>query len=269
VPSQPISLGKFESVASRSDAFTVSHDTEADATGLLWSVGGGGAAGFRLSNDPVTPQFVASTSPDGVNPSPFNDFILHNSKRNGNVLLITEEDYVDTDETPPGGCRGQGKFETWSLANMTPGGITPLDTWSTELNGFLFGGPPDSKAPVTVNCSSHWFEASKDIAAVGWYEQGTRFLDVSNPRKIRQVAYYIPANGSTWAAYWPPTDPSRSIVYTTDAYLGVDVLKIARKSKNADMETLVAPIPNEWWGDTPLFTYTPSARWTYFCPRLP
>jgi hypothetical protein len=152
---------------------------------------------------------------------------------------------------------------------MTPGGITPLDTWSTELNGFLFGGPPDSKAPVTVNCSSHWFEASKDIAAVGWYEQGTRFLDVSSPRKIRQVGYYIPANGSTWAAYWSPTDPSRSIVYTTDAYLGVDVLKVARKSKNSDMETLVAPIPNEWWGETPLFTYTPSARWTYFCPRLP
>jgi hypothetical protein len=269
VPSQPRSLGKFESVASRSDAFMVSHDTEADSTGMLWSVGGGGAAGYRLSNDPLNPQFVASTSPDGVNPSPFNDFILHNSKRNGNVLLITEEDYVDTDETPPGGCRGQGKFETWSLANMTPGGITPLDTWSTELNGFLFQGSPDSKAPVTVNCSSHWFEASKDIAAVGWYEQGTRFLDVSNPRKIRQVGYYIPANGSTWAAYWSPTDPSRSIVYTTDAYLGVDVLKIARKSKNADMETLVAPIPNEWWGDTPLFTYTPSARWTYFCPRLP
>jgi hypothetical protein len=120
-----------------------------------------------------------------------------------------------------------------------------------------------------VNCSSHWFDSRKDLVAVGWYEQGTRFLDASNPRKIRQVGYYIPANGSTWAAYWSPTDPTHRIVYTADAYLGVDVLKIARKDRNADMETLVAPIPDEWWGETLRFTYTPSARWTYFCPRLP
>ncbi|HEV8420005.1 MAG TPA: hypothetical protein VGR13_01475, partial [Actinomycetota bacterium] len=99
IPSQPRSLGKFESVASRSDAFMVTHDTEADPKGMLWSVGGGGAAGYRLTADPLNPEFVASTSPDGINPSPFNDFILHNSQRNGNVLLITEEDYVDTDET--------------------------------------------------------------------------------------------------------------------------------------------------------------------------
>jgi hypothetical protein len=270
VPAQPRSLGKFESVASRSDAFTVTHDTEADGTGILWSVGGGGAAGYRLTNDALNPQLVASTSPDGINPSPFNDFILHNSQRNGNVLLITEEDYIDTDETPPGGCRGQGKFETWSLADMRPEGITPLDTWSTELNGFLFGpGSEDSKAPVTVNCSSHWFDSRKHLTAVGWYEQGTRFLDVSNPRKIRQVGYYIPANGSTWAAYWSPTDPSHSIVYTADAYMGVDVLRIARPYRNSDMQTLVAPIPDVWWGDVRRFTYTPSARWTYFCPRLP
>jgi len=267
-PSQPRSLGKFESVASLSDAFKVTHDTERDATGLLWSVGGGGGAGYRLTADPLRPQLVASTSADGVNPSPFNDFILHNSQRRGNTLLVTEEDYVDTDETPPGGCRGQGKFETWSLANMTPGGITPLDTWSTELNGFLFGGSPDSKAPVTVNCSSHWFDEYRGIAAVGWYEQGTRFLDVSNPRRIRQIGYYIPANGSTWAAYWSPTDPTHTIVYTADAYLGVDVLKIDRKDRSADMETLVAPIPQAWWGDATSFTYTPSTQWSYFCPRL-
>ena len=40
--------------------------------------------------------------PPAVNPSPYNDFILHNSKRNGNTLLITEEDYIDTDEVAAG-----------------------------------------------------------------------------------------------------------------------------------------------------------------------
>jgi hypothetical protein len=266
-PSNPRSLGKFESVASRSDAFRVSHDTERDSKGLLWNVGGGGAAGYKLTANPLAPQLVASTSAAGTNPSPYNDFILHNSQRRGNVLLVTEEDYVDTSETPPGGCRGQGKFETWSLARMAPGAITPIDTWQTELNGLLFGGSPDSKAPVTVNCSSHWFDTVGGIAAVGWYEQGTRFLDVSKPGNIRQVGYYLPANGSTWAAYWSPTDPSHSIVYTADAYLGVEVLKINRKASNSDMPTLTAPIPQSWYGDTGL-TYNPSVVWQFSCPRL-
>jgi hypothetical protein len=41
VPSAPRSLGKFESAASLSDAFKVTHDTELDSTGTVWPVGGG------------------------------------------------------------------------------------------------------------------------------------------------------------------------------------------------------------------------------------
>ena len=266
-PAAPKSLGKFVSVASDSDNFRVTHDTERDSKGLLWSVGGGGAAAYQLTAKPLAPKLVASTTRGGANPSPYNDFILHNSQRRGNTLLITEEDYVDTDEVPPGSCHGQGKFETWSLSRMAPGAIKPLDTWQTELNGVLFGGSADSKAPVTVNCSSHWFDTVGNIAAVGWYEQGTRFLDVSKPGTIRQVGYYLPANGSTWAAYWSPTDPSHSIVYTADAYLGVEVLKIARKSTNAEMATLKAPIPNSWYGEGGL-PYEASSVWRFSCPRL-
>jgi hypothetical protein len=256
-PAAPRSLGKFESVASRSDAFRVSHDTERDSRGVLWSVGGGGAAGYQLTADPLAPRLVSSTGAAAVNPSPYNDFILHNSKRNGNTLLITEEDYIDTDEVPPGGCRGQGKFETWSIA-MRLGGLTPLDTWMTEMNG------SDSKAAATINCSSHWFDVSRDLVAVGWYEQGTRFLDVHDPRNIRQVGFYLPANGSTWAAYWSPTDPSRSIVYTADAYLGVDVLRIDRKADLSTMQTLTAPIPASWFTGAP--SYLPSDTWQFACP---
>ena len=41
-----------------------------------------------------------------------------------------------------------------------------------------------------------------------------RFLDYRTPTDVVQVGYYIPANGSTWAAYWSPTDPKGEIVYT-------------------------------------------------------
>ena len=268
VPSAPRSLGKFESAASLSDAFKVTHDTELDSTGTLWSVGGGGAAGYRLTADPLAPRLLATTGTAGRNPSPYNDFILHNSQRRSKTLLVTEEDYIDTDEVPPGGCRGQGKFETWDLSRLGSGEIAPLGTWETELNGMFTGGAVDSKAPVTVNCSSHWFDAKDGVAAVGWYEQGVRFLDYRTPTDIAQVGYYIPANGSTWAAYWSPTDANGEIVYTTDAYRGIDVLKIDNGGLAG--KKVKAPVPNSWFGSPTLdsASFQPSPSFGFMCTVL-
>jgi hypothetical protein len=268
VPAAPRSLGKFESAASMSDAFKVTHDTELDSTGTAWSVGGGGAAGYRLTADPLAPQLLGTTGTAGRNPSPYNDFILHNSQRRGKTLLVTEEDYIDTDEVPPGGCRGQGKFETWDLSRLSKGAITPLGTWETELNGMFTGGAVDSKAPVTVNCSSHWFDAKGGVAAVGWYEQGVRFLDYRTPTQITQVGYYIPPDGSTWAAYWSPTDPNGEIVYTADAYRGVDVLKI--DSGGLTGKKVTAPVRDEWFGSPAAdsASFQPHPDYGFMCPLL-
>src|SRR5215203_108983 len=270
LPSAPRSLGKFASAASQSDAFRVTHDTELDSTGTVWNVGGGGAAGYKLTADPLAPQLLGTTGEAGRNPSPYNDFILHNSQRRGKTLLITEEDYIDTDEVPPGGCRGQGKFETWDLSGLKSGAITPQDTWETELNGMFTGGSVDSKAPVTVNCSSHWFDAQNSVAAVGWYEQGVRFLNYRTPTDIQQVGYYIPANGSTWAAYWSPTDPNGEIVYTADAYRGVDVLKIDGGGANG--KKVKAPVRSEWFGSEATGSLSTSFQshptFGFICPVL-
>jgi hypothetical protein len=266
VPSAPRSLGKFESAASKSPSFRITHDTELDSTGTVWSVGGGGAAGYRVTANPLAPQLLGTTGAAGANPSPYNDFILHNSQRRGKTLLVTEEDYVDTDEIPPGGCRGQGKFETWDLSRLNKGEITPLGTWETELNGMFTGGAVDSKAPVTVNCSSHWFDAKDGIAAVGWYEQGVRFLDYRTPTDIKQVGYYIPANGSTWAAYWSPTDPNGEIVYTADAYRGVDVVRIDGGGRTA--KKVKAPVPQGWFGTATSVNFQPHPVYGFMCPVL-
>jgi len=267
-PTAPRSLGKFESAASNSAAFRVSHDTERDSTGTVWNVGGGGAAAYKLTSDPLAPKLLATTGAAGANPSPYNDFILHNSQRRGQTLLITEEDYIDTDEVPPGGCRGQGKFETWDTSGLGTGSIRPMDTWETELNGMFTGGAVDSKAPVTVNCSSHWFDAKSGVAAVGWYEQGVRFLDYRTPTDIKQVGYYIPADGSTWAAYWSPTDTTGQIVYTADAYRGVDVLRIDNGGLTG--KKVAAPVPGSWFGSPTLdsTTFAPGPTFGFVCPVL-
>jgi hypothetical protein len=271
-PKAPHSLGKFFSAAADSPDFTVSHDTELDSTGTVWNVGGGGAAAYRLTTSPLNPQLLATTGDAGRNPSPYNDFILHNSQRRGNTLLVTEEDYIDTDEVPPGGCRGQGKFETWDISNLSSGAITPQDTWETELNGMFTSGAVDSKAPVTVNCSSHWFDSKGGVAAIGWYEQGVRFLDYRDPADLEQVGYYIPANGSTWAAYWSPTDKKGEVVYTADAYRGVDVLKI--DSGGTTGKKVRAPVRSEWFGTqaSPTSSFSASFQshpiFGFVCPVL-
>jgi hypothetical protein len=268
LPSAPRSLGKFESAASMSDAFKVSHDTELDSTGTVWNVGGGGAAGYQLTDNPLAPKLLGTTGDAGRNLSPYNDFILHNSQRRGDTLLVTEEDYIDTDETPPGGCRGQGKFETWDTSDLANGNITPRDTWETELNGMFTSGAADSKAPVTVNCSSHWFDSKDGVAAVAWYEQGVRFLDYSDAADIKQVGYYIPANGSTWAAYWSPTDPNGEIAYTADAYRGVDVVKI--DGGGHDGAKVTAPVSSKWFGSptADAAAFQPSRTFGFVCPVL-
>jgi hypothetical protein len=53
-------------------------------------------------------------------------------------------------------------------------------------------------------------------------------------------------------------------VYTADAYLGVDVLRIDRKADLAAMPSLTAPIPASWF--TTVQTYVPSDTWQFACP---
>ena len=113
---------------------------------------------------------------------------------------------------------------------------------------------------------AHWFDAKDGIAAVGWYEQGVRFLDYRRPAEITQVGYYIPANGSTWAAYWSPTDPAGEIVYTADAYRGVDVLRIDGGGRLG--KKVKAPVRDEWIGGAAAdaASFQPHPQYGFMCP---
>lgn len=65
-----------------------------------------------------------------------------------------------------------------------------------------------------------------NILVEGWYGQGTRFIDISDPEHPKQVGYFrIPAGdanvtpGSASAPYW-----HNGLVYVADYNRGVDVL---------------------------------------------
>jgi len=58
------------------------------------------------------------------------------------------------------------------------------------------------------------------VLAYAFYGQGTRFLDVTDPKDIRQVGYYRPNGASTWAPYF-----HGGLVYVADNSRGVDIVR--------------------------------------------
>jgi hypothetical protein len=251
------------------------HDVQVDGDGLAWIVGGGGTAAYDVS-DPLHPRMVMRTDenirnsgqlgfpgPDpvfgigGKGETPI-DLIHHDSLRfhkkskggfepkagktypaggTGKVVGIVEEDY-----TRPT-CEGAGSFQTWGITDKrTSTGakkLVLLDLFQTELEALVNGR---GWAPVTGLCSAHYFDERDGLVAGGWYEEGTRFLDVSDPAGIRQVGYWVPTKGETWSVLFSPTDPTGSIVYALDFARGIDVLRFDR----GDQRTRKAAVRRTW-----------------------
>jgi hypothetical protein len=237
-PARPRHLGSFTVPGG---GFT--HDVTVDTSGIAWVAGEDGTFGYDVATltDPLAPRVVFRTDdrvvntgnsgpaldPGDANGSPL-DFLHHNSLRTGrDVLAVTEEDYLRP------GCNGQGSFQTWKVTGARNADGTQrlslLDLWTTELNELQRGDGRSNPLglPTTVNCSAHWFDEDRGIVAQGWYDQGVRFLDMRDPRDIKQVGYYVTA-GTFWAAYYAPTDPAGEIVYALDTAGGIDVLRIDR-----------------------------------------
>jgi hypothetical protein len=84
------------------------------------------------------------------------------------------------------------------------------------------------------DCSAHWFTVKGNIVALGNYEQGTRFVDISDPTNPQQVGWFrVPAvaavpgvspeilSSDTAGSYW-----HGKYVYVADYQRGIDIIKI-------------------------------------------
>jgi len=205
-----------------------------------------------------------------------NDFIHHNSWRPnatefesrkdqhlkkkgvkaGETVLITEEDIWSraSQATTKGGCETQGSFQTWQLKQLKTTEfeqptLTHLDSFTTEFNELL---AKEDDLPNGVDliptqgfCSSHYFDEQDGLVAVGWYEQGTRLLDTSDPTNIKQVGYFMAPDSVVWASYWSPTDPS--IVYVMDHQRGIDVLRVGSAALRHKAKRVRAPAIPRWF----------------------
>jgi hypothetical protein len=226
--------------ADPNDVFTTGagHKWNFDAAGYGLHTGSGGTAMFDVQ-DPANPKLVTTTDFSGGT-AEWNDFIHHNSDRpnaekfapgtppsvdNGNVLLVTEEDYENTD------CRTAGSFQTWHVEKLdgSPAKITKLD----KINPVDVG--EGVALPHLAFCSAHWFDFHPSgIVAQGYYEGGLRLIDVRDPKDITEYGYFASGLSEVWDAYWVPVRNSKgvatggktNIVYTADLVRGMDVFTV-------------------------------------------
>lgn len=130
-------------------------------------------------------------------------------------------------ETGSGGCADEeaGAFMTWDTKNWQK---TKTFRMVDEYR------PPDTLPheggfPTSTYCT-HWFTTRPGYrnggdVAMGWYEHGTRFLNVSRQGRIAEKGWFLPAGTSSSAAYWVTND----VLYVIDYQRGLDVVRFHDK----------------------------------------
>jgi hypothetical protein len=180
--------------------------------------------------------------------------------KKGDLLLGTEE-WFGSDPATAGSnaCRDEGKFTISSLKGSYNGEgwkSTPEKPFRMEAVGSW--APADNEGTVydLDDCSAHYFDVDGALVSYAWYEQGTRFLDISDPENPIQIAYYRPDGGNVWASY-----KHGDYVYTADSARGVDVLKFTNGVKAASKRTKEVHAPRMSKAQQE-FAKAQSVKWT-------
>ncbi len=217
------------------------HDVQVDAQGVAWVSGSGAVKGYWVTGTHVNAQTGRTQRATGCDPVPYagggtdlgslkgRGGVMHNSyhpRYLRNTVLATEE-VTGSD------CRGSGKLAAYDLGN-TYGGAGFRSTPDRKFRMTLLGTwTPERQVGASGCASAHYFTDRGDgLLAAAFYNQGTRLLDVRDPRHIRQVGFYRPNDANTWAAYWRPG----GYVFVADFARGVDILKVGAVSN-----TVAAP----------------------------
>ena len=261
-PASPVAYPTDPVDLFRRDGFTAySHDVQVDDAGIAWVSGDGGTRGYHTSGvhwDSFDQRIRRATPLD---PIPYGGGGLpekyvgdttggfeHNAwrpvgrkapdgdsrYRRGELLLATEEDFGPAED----GCKNRGQFtisslkgsydgQAWRSRPGNPFRLEVVGSWNPfkKEGSRPKGGPYDPNANF---CSAHYFDVDGNTVSYAWYGEGTRFLDISDPEKPTQFAYWRPDDGIVWASYM-----HEGYIYTADRSRGVDVLKLTGGAKAA------------------------------------
>jgi hypothetical protein len=253
-PAHPVDCPHFIDLNNHNGLTGYDHVADVDAMGVAWVAGSGHIRGYWTQGqhlDPVTGEVRTATACD---PIPYGGGsvnegllagqggIMHNSSRNlnlsvdgrrGDVLAATEEVTVTN-------CKTSGRFVTYDLGGSYAGQswtaagkdykVRRLDTWTPQ------------NQPGSSGCdSSHWFTDRGDgLIAIAFYSQGTRLLDISDPRHIREAGFFNVSGTNTWSAHWH----GDNYIYVADFQRGLDILRYTGDRGVGTPGTRPAPPPN-------------------------
>ena len=236
---EPIDTGRDDGVTA------YAHDVQVDEMGIAWVSGQGGVRGYWTSGDHLNPltgkmetatgcapiPYAGGGTPSEATPSRF----MHNAWRDLDATIPGEDDPATpgddtkgqvlyaTEENISSACSSSGRFATYDLRGSHQGqGWKDLAQTKFRLRVLDAWWPQGEAGGTGSGCASaHYFEDRGDgILAYGFYGQGTRFLDVSNPKDIRQIGYYRPDGSNVWGASF-----HQGHVYVADNARGIDILK--------------------------------------------
>ncbi|MDQ3915909.1 MAG: hypothetical protein M3323_11390 [Actinomycetota bacterium] len=175
--------------------------------------------------DPMNPKVLARGEKPGTT------FLFHSgewpNEGSDRWLLMQGEDNFNPRCNPEANgpfmvydTQGWQKTESFKIS----------DTYAAQNGTYTDSNPPANG----LGCSAHWFEShptfdNGGIVAMGYYEHGTRFFNITSKGKIQEAGVFLPYNGSTSAAYWASRSPKNDIVYAVDYVRGIDVLRYTGK----------------------------------------
>lgn len=170
-----------------------------------------------LRADPVHPRVLADISlADDLGDSVYAHGNLWPRRAKDNIMLLGGE------KVGPCSVRPNAALFTFDVSRWRETGeARQLDSFHLDN-----GSPTDGNAIYNTYCA-HWFDDhpafhNGGLVAMAWYEHGTRVLDIDPHGQITEKGYFLPADGSAWAAFWI----SDRIIYSVDYNRGIDVLRL-------------------------------------------
>lgn len=227
-PAKPKEIGNWKE---HTGGASYMHDFEEVAPGLL--IGAGQPSFYLDVRNPKKPKELSAFSPE------FHTLGYHSAiwPRNGkdNLLLMGAE------VAPPGLTANAGSdctsedihaLATFDARQAVKKGPRPgaifkkLSEWRVAGRGIYV----DGNAPAHTLYCGHWFDPhpkwrNGGVVAIGHYDWGTRFVDISSNGKMKEIGYFQPVAGHTSSAEWISND----IVYVHDYRRGLEILRFTGK----------------------------------------
>ncbi|MDQ3951433.1 MAG: hypothetical protein M3279_00500 [Actinomycetota bacterium] len=174
--------------------------------------------------DPAHPKFLALTEEYEANGLPFHSNLWPRTMKDRWVIAGGEtccgaEQCTESEAA---------SFMTWDTKGWKKSRTLKLvDQWWAYQGTVTDGG---GLASAPFGCSPHWFTTHPNwknggLVAVGWYNSGTRLLEVNSKGKISEAGWFLPTAGGTSGAYFI----NKEIIYAVDYQRGIDVLRFTGK----------------------------------------